>query len=264
MRPGSIAAALAASAMLISGCSWSPPSDFDPSSVPNAVPRPVTRSKRGNPDSYVVLGRRYYVLASSKGYDERGIPSWYGPDFDGKPTSSGETYDMYKMTAAHKTLPLPTYARVTNLANDKSVIVKINDRGPFHENRIIDLSYAAAAKLGMIKKGTALVDVKAISTRAPPSPDAVAASKTPPAALPAHPKLYVQVGAYAKHDNARRIEARLALNAVGPIAIQQASLADGQRIWRVRIGPLADVDAVDALTRRLGKLGIDQTQVVIP
>jgi rare lipoprotein A len=264
MRPGSAAAAFAASAVLISGCSWSPPSNFDASSVPNAVPKPVTRGKRGNPDSYVVLGRRYYVLESSTGYDERGIASWYGPGFDGKSTSSGETYDMYKMTAAHKTLPLPTYARVTNLANDKSVIVKVNDRGPFHENRIIDLSYAAAAKLGMIKKGTALVDVKAISTNQPPSPDAVAESKTPPAALPANPELYVQVGAYAKHDNARRMQARLALNALGPVVIERASLADGQHVWRVRIGPLTDVDAVDALTRRLGELGIDQTQVVIP
>ncbi|HET6654720.1 MAG TPA: septal ring lytic transglycosylase RlpA family protein, partial [Gammaproteobacteria bacterium] len=220
-------------------------------------------SKYGNPDSYVVLGNRYEVLDSSVGYDERGIASWYGPGFDGKRTSSGEIYDMYKMTAAHKTLPLPTYARVTNLANGKSIVVKINDRGPFHDNRIIDLSYTAAAKLGMLKKGTALVEVKAISVGGPPSPDAVVESETPPASLPAAPQIYVQVGAFAEHDNAQRMEARLELGAVGPVVVQPAS-SGGQRLYRVRIGPLPDVEAVDRLTERLAQLGIDNPQVIIP
>ncbi|HET7570857.1 MAG TPA: septal ring lytic transglycosylase RlpA family protein [Gammaproteobacteria bacterium] len=249
--------------LLLAGCSFGPRPDFDPASVPDAVPQPVERSQYGNPDSYVVFGKRYNVLDSSVGYDERGIASWYGPNFDGKRTSSGEIYDMYKMTAANKVLPLPTYARVTNLENHRSVVVKINDRGPFHKNRIIDLSYAAAAKLGMLKKGTALVDVRAISVGEPPSPDAVAASEPAPASLPAKPQIYVQVGAFADHDNAMRMKARLTLAAVGPVLVQPAT-SNGERLYRVRIGPLPTVNAVDALTKRLGQLGIGQTQVIIP
>ncbi|HET7307664.1 MAG TPA: septal ring lytic transglycosylase RlpA family protein [Gammaproteobacteria bacterium] len=263
MGPGKQLAAVGLLAALLAGCSFGPRPDFDPTSVPNAVPKPVERSQYGNPDSYVVFGKRYQVLDSSVGYDERGIASWYGPNFDGKRTSSGEIYDMYKMTAANKTLPLPTYARVTNLENHKSVVVKINDRGPFHKNRIIDLSYAAAAKLAMLKKGTALVEVRAISVGEPPSPDAVAASEPAPASLPAKPRIYVQVGAYADHDNALRMKARLTLGAVGPVRVRPA-MSNGERLYRVRIGPLPTVDAVDALTKRLAQLGIGQTQVIIP
>ena len=128
-------------------------------SIPDAVPRIEPRSAHGNPPFYDVLGRRYYVLASADGYLERGVASWYGPTFHGGNTSSGEPYDMYGMTAAHKTLPLPCYARVTNLRNGKSIVVRINDRGPFVANRLIDLSYTAAAKLDMIREGTTLVEV---------------------------------------------------------------------------------------------------------
>ena len=131
-----------------------PAQHIDVSSVKDAVPRPEPYSRYGNPPSYVVLGKRYHTLGSSDNYRERGIASWYGTKFHGHRTSSGESYDMYKMSAAHKSLPLPTYARVTNLGNGKSVIVKINDRGPFHENRLIDLSYAAASRLDILGKGT--------------------------------------------------------------------------------------------------------------
>lgn len=262
MRTNSLAM-VCALGVALGGCSFAPPGAFDASSVPNAVPQPVTPSKYGNPDSYVVLGVRYNVLDSSDGYDERGIASWYGPGFDGKRTSSGEVYDMYQMTAANKVLPLPTYARVTNLENGKSVVVKINDRGPFHENRIIDLSYAAAARLGMLKKGTALVDVKAITVGAPPSPDEIAASQPPRSEFAQPPKLYLQVGAYADNANAERMKARLELEAVGPVAITTI-IREGMSLYRVRIGPLANVDAVDATTARLDKLGIHDAQVVIP
>lgn len=129
------------------------------------IPKVEPKSKYGNPKSYVVFGQRYYTLPTSKGYLEQGIASWYGTKFHGRRTSSGETYDMYAMTAAHKTLPLPTYARVTNKKNGRSIIVRINDRGPFHENRIIDLSYAAATKLGIVTMGTGLVEVRAIDPR---------------------------------------------------------------------------------------------------
>ncbi|HLY53758.1 MAG TPA: septal ring lytic transglycosylase RlpA family protein, partial [Steroidobacteraceae bacterium] len=169
--------------------------------VPDAVPRAEPRAAHGNPPFYDALGHRYFVLASSEGYDERGVASWYGPTFHGGSTSSGEPYDMYAMTAAHKTLPLPTYARVTNLRNGKSVVVRINDRGPFVANRIIDLSYTAAAKLDMVRDGTAMVEVRALT---PGAPDVMGRSaQAPPAAL------YLQAGAFADPGNAERELARL-------------------------------------------------------
>ncbi len=137
--------------------------------IPDAVPRVEPLSKFGNPESYVVLGQRYGTLPSSRGYVEHGLASWYGRDFQGHKTSSGEIYDIYAMSAAHKTLPLPTYARITNLNNRRSIVIRINDRGPFHEDRLIDLSYAAAVKLGVVKTGTALVEVRAIDPRHPES-----------------------------------------------------------------------------------------------
>ena len=145
-----------------------PPLDLD--NIPDAVPRAEPRSVHGNPPYYDVFGQRYTVLATSEGFVERGVASWYGPTFHGKSTSSGEPYDMYAMTAAHRTLPLPCYARVTNLSNGRSVIVRINDRGPFASNRIIDLSYTAAAKLDMIRPGTAFVELRTISSLGSPLP----------------------------------------------------------------------------------------------
>jgi len=132
------------------------------------LPQPETKSRYGNPETYVVFGERYHVLDTSDGYVERGIASWYGEPFHGRRTSSGETYDMYRLTAAHKSLPLPTYVQVTNLDNGLQIVVRVNDRGPFHEGRIIDLSYAAAKKIGMIGPGTARVEVRALD---PPAAD---------------------------------------------------------------------------------------------
>jgi rare lipoprotein A len=143
----------------------------------------TVRSDRGNPPFYDVLGKRYHVLPTSAGYRARGIASWYGPDFHGLATSSGEPYDMYAMTAAHTTLPLPTWVEVTNLENGKSVIVKVNDRGPFVDNRLIDLSYAAATRLDIVRNGTARVEVRAVAT--PYDQPVLAAATPPPAALPA-------------------------------------------------------------------------------
>ena len=122
-----------------------------------------TRSDRGNPPFYDVLGKRYHVLPTSAGYRARGVASWYGPDFHGLATSSGEQYDMNAMTAAHTTLPLPTWVEVTNLENGRSVVVKVNDRGPFVDDRLIDLSYAAATRLDMVRNGTARVEVRAVA-----------------------------------------------------------------------------------------------------
>ena len=133
-----------------------------------AVPRPETKTRSGNPETYEVRGRSYRVLETSEGYLERGIASWYGEQFQGRPTSSGEPYDMYGMTAAHKSLPLPTYVEVTNLENGRTVVVRVNDRGPFIDGRIIDLSFVAARKLGYIGSGTVEVEVRALD---PPARD---------------------------------------------------------------------------------------------
>jgi len=148
--------------------------------VPDAVPRVEPRSRNGNPPFYEVFGKRYYVLSSSSGYWERGVASWYGPGFHKERTSTGEPYDMYGMTAAHKTLPLPAYLRVTNLQNGRSIVVRVNDRGPFVGNRIIDLSYTAAAKLDMLRNGTAMVELRSIDPAAPPA--VITASAALPAA----------------------------------------------------------------------------------
>jgi rare lipoprotein A len=139
----------------------------DVSQVPDAIPRDEPRSAFGNPPFYYVGAHRYVVLPSAAGYVERGVASWYGTEFHGLRTSTGEPYDMFAMTAAHKTLPLPCYARVTNLSNGHSVVVRINDRGPFVANRIIDLSYSAASRLDMIRNGTAFVQVDVLTPAAP-------------------------------------------------------------------------------------------------
>jgi len=153
---------------LLSGCAGEPLIDGIPAHIariPDAVPKVEPLAKSGNAPSYMVRGRQYHVKSNCYGYVERGLASWYGKPFHGRKTSSGEIYDMNGMSAAHKTLPLPTYARVTNLANKRSIVIRINDRGPFHQSRLIDLSYTAAVKLGVDKTGTALVEVRAIDPR---------------------------------------------------------------------------------------------------
>lgn len=146
----------------------SPQPVSDPMAVPDAVPREEPRSPYGNPEFYEVDGRRYRPLSSSDGFVERGTASWYGAEFHGRRTSSGEAFDMYAMTAAHPTLPLPTYVEVTNLENGRRVVVRVNDRGPFKDGRIIDLSYVAAYRLGMIQNGTARVEVRALAPESTP------------------------------------------------------------------------------------------------
>lgn len=237
-----------------------PPADI--SAIPDAVPRAEPRSKYGNPPFYDVLGQRYQVLASAVGYDERGVASWYGPTFHGKNTSSGEPYDMYAMTAAHKTLPIPCYARVTNLANGRSVIVRINDRGPFVANRIIDLSWTAAAKLDMLRDGTAFVSVQTLVPGSPP-PVQADALPTPGAAAPVfgpQKSLTLQVGAYASAANATRVLERLQAAGIANAYVSRA--ADGSALQRVRIGPLASVAEFDQLESRLGALGLPGARLV--
>ena len=230
-----------------------PPPPADIASVPDAIPRAEPRSAHGNPPFYDVQGRRYFVLASADGYLERGVASWYGPTFHGGNTSSGEPYNMYGMTAAHKTLPLPTYARVTNLSNGRSVVVRINDRGPFVANRIIDLSYTAAAKLDMVRDGTAMVEVQALT---PGVPDVIGRSaESPP------PALYVQSGAFADPGNAEREVERL--HAAGLTSAFVVPPLEGRsHLYRVRLGPVSSVAAFDALAAQLAALGIPDARLV--
>jgi rare lipoprotein A len=211
------------------------------------VPRHEPRSARGNPASYEVLGRRYHVLPTAEGYKERGVASWYGPDFHAKTTSSGEPYDMYAMTAAHKTLPIPAYARVTNLTNGRSVVVRINDRGPFVANRIIDLSYTAAHKLDMTRAGTVFVEVEVLTPDSPaPAPRPLASGTS---------QLYLQTGAFGVAANAQNLAARLSAAGISSVAVVAPDRSSA--LHRVRIGPIADVATFDMLAERVGKLGFD-------
>ena len=231
----------------------------------NVIPRAEPKSKYGNPSSYVVFGRRYYVLPSSQGYKEQGIASWYGTKFHGRRTSSGETYDMYAMTAAHKTLPLPTYARVTNRRNGRSIIVRINDRGPFHRNRIIDLSYTAATKLGIITRGTGLVEVEALDPRnysavpKKPKPSKhvvvdVAEPAVEPAAIEKQVGIFVQIGAFRQRGNAQKLSAQFSALKVGKVAVHESVLEETP-IYKVRIGPLDTVAQADKTVEKLAGLG---------
>jgi rare lipoprotein A len=224
----------------------------DVNSIPDAVPKCEPRRKRGNPPFYTVLGRRYVVLPSADGYLERGVASWYGPTFHGVATSIGEQYDMYGMSAAHKTLPLPAYARVTNLRNGKSVVVRINDRGPFVANRIIDLSYTAAAKLDMLKEHTTLVEVKVVT---PADADKLARSdELPPQTL------YVQVGAFSEERNANQLVARMKTGGISSAFVQ--SPPDGKPpMFRVRAGPVANAAEFDRLAAKLAALGISDVRL---
>jgi rare lipoprotein A len=258
---------------------YGPDHPVDVSNVKDAVPTDVTPSKTGNPSSYTVLGQTYTLLPACKGYHDRGIASWYGMQFHGGRTSDGETYDMYAMTAANKVVPIPCYARVTDLKNGKSVVVKINDRGPFVANRLIDLSYAAASKLGMLGAGTALVEVQAVgpgdlpppAVTAPAAVTVVADLPAQPLATPAappppaagNPQIYLQVGAYAARANADNAVSKLTAGGVSHAFVEQAADA-AHPLFKVRIGPLADVDSVDKLTASLAELGFKDVQIVIP
>lgn len=208
----------------------------DFSKIPNAVPRHEPKSRIGNPKTYTVFNKTYCVMQSSKGYKERGTASWYGKKFHGFHTSNGEVYDMYGMSAAHKTLPLPTYAKVTNLSNGKHVIVKINDRGPFHDDRLIDLSYAAASKLGILATGTAKVEIQALD----PSEKVL-------------PQLYFQIGSYDLEKNAKKLATRIDSLTKGKkhnIAVKHTKTKTGKK-YHVFVGPLNDEKTMADLTNTL-------------
>ena len=277
--PGTIILALA---VLLGGCGTlhkdrAPRGEVDISGIPDAVPQPEPRSRYGNPDSYEVNGQHYYVLESSRGYFERGTASWYGEKFHGRTTSSGEIYDMYAMTAAHRSLPLPTYVRVTNLRNGHSVVVKVNDRGPFHDNRLIDLSYVAAAKLDMLDSGTAPVEVRAIDplqvqrdgtpqgivVPAAARPVAAQTGSVQPAAAGAEATLfYVQMGAFSQRSNAAMLRSAVENSGAGAAHIQRGTLADGTPLYRVRVGPLPSRLEAERMKEQLAAAGIGGLHIV--
>jgi rare lipoprotein A len=234
--------------------------DIDFSGIPEPVPVAEPRSRYGNKSPYSVNGQTYRVLPSAAGYSERGIASYYGSKFNGYKTSDFETYDMYKFSAASKVLPLPSFARVTNLENGKSVIVRVNDRGPFMPNRVIDLSLAAAVRIGIWPKGTGLVEVQGIDPVHPNAEPAPITAVTPRTGR--QPLLYVQVGAFADTANAERLAARLRGLKLGPVRVIAGDV-NGRTLQRVQIGPLPDVDTVDRTTARLDALGLPHASVAI-
>lgn len=283
-------AGLIVSAFLVAACSSrdaphrvgrdGPPSrKMDPTRIADAVPRAEPKSRYGNPEHYEVMGKRYYVLPSAEGYREEGIASWYGTKFHGRPTSSGEPYDLYAMTAAHKSLPLPTYVKVENLNNGRSVVVRVNDRGPFHPNRIIDLSYAAAVKLGIDKTGTGLVRVSTTGpgqqpAGAPDKPRAaprVAPRVAPRAAPRAAPRpanarqparqFFIQFGAFTQRANAQALKDRLAGLRSRLVRIHTARIR-GKTFYQVRLGPLRSIAQADELVAQALRLGVSKHRII--
>ena len=223
-----------------------PPSmPFDVDQLVEPVPKVEPRSRYGNHSPYVVLGKRYTVMDSSRGYVERGVASWYGTKFHGRLTSNREPYDMFAFTAAHKTLPLPSYVRVTHLGNGRSIVVRVNDRGPFVGDRIIDLSYAAAVRLGVHLTGTALVEVRAIDPAGEPAPGG---------------KDYLQVGAFSERANARALADRLKQAGLGPVKLVR-SRSEGRRIYRVRLGPYVQEAERLAAEQALRAIGITPVRI---
>lgn len=204
------------------------------------VPTKEPISRYGNPTEYRVDGKNYQVMTNTHRYKARGMASWYGTKFHKQRTSSGEPYDMYVMSAAHKTLPLPTYVRVKNLNNGKVAIVKVNDRGPFHSDRIIDLSYAAALKLGVFPKGTAPVEVEALMG---------------PAGQAHH---YIQAGAFSTEALAKELKTKLGRISNSPVSIEHY-----KKHYIVRVGPFNSKNMADSLKQKLVRNGVKGTFSVL-
>lgn len=224
--------------------------------IPNATPKHEPRARYGNHSPYEVFGKKYYVLESSAGYREAGIGSWYGKKFAGRPTSSQEPYDPYAMTAAHKTLPIPSYVQVTNLENNQQIIVRVNDRGPFHGGRIIDLSYAAAHKIGYANQGTARVLVEVIDM--PGTPASVIPNATPYAAQPGDKNIYLQVGAFQDLQTAKTLQQQLIAHTNAPVGIYSNEVQNDD-LHRVRIGPFDTEQAAEHVQQQ-----IRNTQIADP
>lgn len=253
--------------LALAGCAREPlrPTAPPAATAPPAgtgVPRDEPRAKYGNPPFYEVGGRRYVVLPTAVGYVEQGVASWYGPDFHGGRTATGETYDMDAMTGAHPTLPLPAWVRVTNLDNGRSVVVRINDRGPFAKGRIIDLSRAAAEQLDMVRTGTARVEVRSLAGTGAAVASAPAAAPAPAAPLAAGPAYFAQAGAFASRGNAETLAERLRGAGITGVSVVEATV-DGRTLFRVRAGPVAGFPEFDALIERMRAAGADGARLAL-
>lgn len=267
---------------LLSGCSTSkyhahhygryqlaedgpPPIDVDVSKIPNAVPKKEPYSRYGNPSSYVANGKRYYVMRNCHNYCERGMASWYGNKFHAHRTSSGEPYSMYKMTAAHPKLPIPSYAKVTNLRNHRWVIVKINDRGPFKGHRLIDLSYVAAKKLGITSTGTAPVEVAVINMNQSQQKQETL-NGTINYTQGKHgkkPHIYLQVAAFSGRSSAEHLSKRIQKIVPHSVQIQTAYAQNHRPLYKVQIGPLASAADSNKLLNKLRAHGLNETKTII-
>lgn len=223
--------------------------------IKDAVPKNEPRARYGNHSPYEVFGKKYYVLPTAEGYRQRGTASWYGAKFHGRRTSSGEPYDMHLATAAHKTLPLPCYAEVTNLSNGKKVIVKVNDRGPFKHDRLIDLSYGAALRLDMIGTGTAPVDVRVLDVSA--APKAAAFDDGSEWSAPASGNTWLQAGAFSKRQGAENLARKMDQQGLKPVSIMNAD-----KLYRVWLGPFDNVIEADAMIKRAIELGFERPHKV--
>ncbi len=213
---------------------------LNPEDVVDAVPRPDPILRAGNTSPYEIDGVQYTVMDSAAGYDETGLASWYGTKFHGRRTANGEIYDLYLATAAHRSLPIPSYVRVTNVYNRRSIIVRVNDRGPFHPDRLIDLSYAAATKLGFVDEGTAQVRVEAIEL----------AGVDDRRAFDSGEYRYLQLGAFENESAAQHLQEDVSGLVTAPVEITPVDVG-GRRLSRVRVGPIADGDELRAVQSML-------------
>ena len=216
------------------------------SAIVGMVGGPWGGSSGGRPgqDCYTQFGKTYCPLISAEGFVETGIASWYGEDFHGRPTALGEPYNMYAMTAAHKTLPLPTRVRVTNLENGRSAELRVNDRGPFVDDRVIDLSYSAARELGVYRRGTARVRVEALEAGGSPAPSSAAGGYA-----------YLQTGAFAYRDNADKLYNRIRQAGISGVYVRRK----GNGVYAVWVGPLENGRHTARLRRQLAEIGISRS-----
>jgi rare lipoprotein A len=222
---------------------------ISPSEVPDAVPRPDPILAVGNKSPYTVNGVTYDIMDDYRNYRERGIGSWYGTKFHGRKTSNGEIFDLYAATAAHKTLPIPSYARVTNLENGRSIVVRVNDRGPFHADRIIDLSYGAAVKLGYMAQGTAQVEVEVLN---------IAGVDDRRGTEPGSYR-YLQIGAFGSEASAQRLRDELTTVVSAPVSVSPVE-SGGSTLYRVRVGPVDDPDSLGTVQQQLTDSGYSAGQ----
>ncbi len=236
-----------------------PSTPLDPSRIRDVELLPLNRTMAGNRSPYTVNGKRYRVMATEEGFQQTGLASWYGEKFHGHLTSNGEIFDMYQVSAAHTGLPIPSYARVTNLENQRSIVVRVNDRGPFHNDRIIDLSYAAAYKLGFSDQGTALVHVESIIAG---QQDVLLADASTATAAAGAGGRYLQAGAFSDLRAAERLSGRLRQMTTRPVFIRSVQAQNSQQLHRVRVGPIADPQEIERITDMMIAADLGQPYMV--